>query len=145
MIKAYIATKLENHAKHNKIMNEIAKLGVRLTYDWTLHGAVYAEGAKRIQEVSELELMGVLQADFVVVILPGGRGTHVELGMALAANKTVYLLCETRELQDMVMIPTKDTCAFYHNIRCIKVYGIEHLLSYVKEEIRLYELRKPIF
>lgn len=88
-MKYYIASKLENHAAHNRLRDVLAELGHQITYDWTPHGPVYGSGLDRVREVAELETKGVLDADFVVVLWPGGRGTHVELGMALAADKPV--------------------------------------------------------
>lgn len=115
MIKVYIATGLDNHAEHNQLRDELAKLDVHLTYDWTVHGPVWREGLARIKEVSQLELEGVRNADVVVVIrshVGQGRGTHVELGAALAYGIPVVILSKA---------PTDDfgavssTCAFYHH------------------------------
>ena len=44
-----------------------------------------------LKAVGKKEYEGVKQADVVVVLTPQGRGTHVELGMAIALNKIVYL------------------------------------------------------
>ena len=34
---------------------------------------------------------GVKEADVVIILTPQGRGTHTELGIALALNKQIYL------------------------------------------------------
>lgn len=48
------------------------------------------------------------------MLLPGGQGTHTELGIALAtrANKRIMLWSETgKEFLD-----NADTCVFYHHM-----------------------------
>jgi hypothetical protein len=109
-VKAYIATRLEQHARHNALRDRLATIGVTLTYDWTTHGSVQSEGADRIREVSIAEAKGVVDADFVIVLLPGGRGTHTELGIAIGANRNVVLVPSGPE--DM---EGPATCAFYHH------------------------------
>ncbi len=49
---------------------------------------------ERLREVASLDLNGVSEADFVVVLLPGGHGTHLELGFAIAKEKKVFLHSE---------------------------------------------------
>lgn len=108
----YIASRLENHETVRAVRDGLAAFGIGVSYDWTTHGPVWREGPARIREVSLAETMGVLEADLVLVLLPGGRGTHVELGIALGARKPVLILTPG---------PTADTmegavtCAFYHH------------------------------
>lgn len=90
-MKYYIATSLENHAQHNALRDDLHKYGYTCTYDWTTHGSVQDQGEQKIHEVCMLEVSGVAEADVVIVLLPGGRGTHVELGLALGMNKSVIL------------------------------------------------------
>ena len=110
-MKYYIATKLENHAEHNRVRDILNALGHEITYDWTKHGPVYRSGLGRIREVAELETRGVLDSDFVVVLWPSGRGTHVELGMAIAAGKPVVFISDMEAHHQA----TQETCAFYHH------------------------------
>jgi nucleoside 2-deoxyribosyltransferase len=110
-MKYYIATKLENHAEHNRVRDHLAKLGHEITYDWTPHGPVYRSGLERIREIAELETKGVLDADVVIVLWPSGRGTHVELGMAIAAGKPVIFISSLQAHHEA----TTETCAFYHH------------------------------
>ncbi len=131
MKTCYIATRLENHAKYGCVRDALACLDIGISYDWTVHGPVWTEGEKRIREVSILELNGVKDGDFTVVILPGGRGTHCELGMALALDKKVFILAETNEVLSM-QGATPETCAFYHHPNVIWTYSIPHLINYCK-------------
>lgn len=110
-MKFYIATRLENHAQHNRVRDALVAAGHQITYDWTAHGPVWRAGLDRIREVAVLERKGVRDADFVVVLLPGGRGTHAELGMALAYQTPCYVWSEDlRQFQ-----ACSETCAFYHD------------------------------
>lgn len=116
-MKFYVATALANHAQHNRIAERLSSRGHELTYDWTVHGPVRDKGLARIREVVELEARGVREADVVVVVLaPAGmatfaRGTHAELGMAIANGIEVVLLSP----DERVFGATKETCAFYHH------------------------------
>lgn len=115
-MKVYIATALERIADHNALRDALAAQGITLTYDWTAHGSVWREGPDRIREVAVAEIQGVLDADMVIVLLPGGRGTHTELGAAIAAGKTVLLV--TLDPEDL---EGPRTCAFYHHPQVMSV------------------------
>lgn len=135
MKKCYIATRLENHAKYGEVRNALKDIGIGITYDWTSHGPVWSSGAEKIREVAESEFRGVQDADFCIVILPGGRGTHCELGMALAFSKPIYILAETPEIQHM-QDATPETCAFYHDRLVIWTYTVPHLMNYCKTHLK---------
>ena len=110
-MKYYIATKLENHAEHNRLMAALNDLGHECTYDWTVHGPVYEKGLGRVRAVAVLEALGVKEADEVIVLWPGGRGTHVELGIALGAGKPVNFISAVEGHHEA----TVETCAFFHH------------------------------
>ncbi len=132
----YIATRLENTEKYFEVRAALKELDVGISYDWTLHGPVWRSGAERIREVSICEFKGVELADYVIVILPGGRGTHCELGMAIALGKQIFILAESPEVQNM-QGATPETCAFYHHPSVIWTYGVPHLMNYcgrIKEQ-----------
>lgn len=111
-MKIYIASKLENYRKVQAVRDALVSAGHSITYDWTLHGSVQGQGIERLKEVAENERRGVVSADAVVVLLPGGRGTHAELGMACALNIPVMLLADRA---DAYFRPDEYTCAFYWN------------------------------
>lgn len=90
-MKIYIATMIERAVDHNVVRDVLVRAGHRITYDWTLHGSVRNEGVERITQVANAELQGVKDADVVIALLPGGRGTHAEIGAALALDKPVIL------------------------------------------------------
>lgn len=110
-MKFYIATKLENHKAHNNLRDWLKLHGHELTYDWSVHGPVFARGLEVVREVALKEHDGVEAADAVIVLWPGGRGTHVELGMAIALGIPVFLMSSVSDHH----AATKETCAFYHH------------------------------
>lgn len=113
MLKYYIGTRLENWREHNAIRNV---LGVdRITYDWTKHGSVKEGKISVLKLVCRLECQGVIDADLMLCVLPGGRGTHVELGIALAKKVPVMIYSpDPKSFQCC-----EETSAFYHHSHVI--------------------------
>lgn len=128
-MKYYIATKLENHAEHNRLDAALKQLGHDITYDWTVHGPVYSHGLERVRAVAKAEAEGVRDADVVIVLWPGGRGTHVELGMALSLMKPVLFVSEVNDHHEA----TPETCAFYHHPCVVLFKSTADLIRYVVE------------
>lgn len=125
-MRYYIASRLENAPRVKELKHILDANGWHHTYDWTVHGSVQNEGSHIIREVAEREAEGVGTANVVIVLLPGGRGTHTELGIALGLNLRVVLLSETAEIdfgQD------GRTCAFYHHSLVQRVSSWFELLS----------------
>jgi hypothetical protein len=110
-MKYYIATSLSRVSAHHVVRDTLRRWGHEISYDWTLHGSVKSVNKERLQEVAALELDGVSKADFVVVLIPGGNGTHLELGFALARGKKVFLHSEDSLLFEL----GPQTNAFYHH------------------------------
>jgi nucleoside 2-deoxyribosyltransferase len=110
-MKYYIATSLSRMAAHNSVRDALQMLGHEIAYDWTLHGSVKSTSKARLREVAILELGGIANAEFVVVLLPGGKGTHLELGFALAKGKKVFLHSEDSTVFEL----GPQTNAFYHH------------------------------
>jgi len=90
-MKFYIASKLENYEQVKDLSLKLKNAGWVHTYDWTVHGSVKEVSIERLKEVGQLEYNGINEADVVIVLTPQGRGTHTELGIALAMNKQIYL------------------------------------------------------
>ena len=90
----YVATGLEHAHRARLVGCALRAAGHHITYDWTTHGSVQGEGSERLAEVAQAERDGVAVADLVIAILPGGRGTHVEIGMALGYGIPVALLIQ---------------------------------------------------
>lgn len=108
-MKFYIASALDNAENVRKIASYLKFHGWEQTYDWTTHGPILGQGALPIDVVARKELDGVVESDAVYVLLPGKRGTHVELGAALAAGRPVFILSTTQEY----LFADGLTCSFY--------------------------------
>ncbi len=131
-MKYYIATSLTRARDHNLIRDALKSLKHELSYDWTHHGSVKSVSLERLQEVAILELNGVLESDFVVVLLPGGHGTHLELGFALGSGKKVFLHTEDPSLFEL----GPQTNAFYHHPNLIRLCcPLHHLPNAIHSEL----------
>ncbi|MDD3921053.1 MAG: hypothetical protein PHO41_07795 [Eubacteriales bacterium] len=113
-MKYYLASGLENHARVQEVAALLNGMGHVRTYDWTSHGDIRREGPTRMQEVSAREVSSVTGADFVLFLFPGGKGTHTELGAALATGRRVLLWSETgKEFSAGNGQTDPAVCAFY--------------------------------
>lgn len=120
----YIASGLPNFEAVRALKSILDEAGWEHTYDWTVHGSVQTEGAARLAEVAAEESYGVVMADVVIVLLPGGRGTHTELGMAIgladidpgghggAQDPRIVIYSADPEVFSGT---SGTTCAFYHH------------------------------
>jgi hypothetical protein len=130
----YIASSLDNAPMVRRLASVLLSHGHVLTYDWTAHGAVYraeqtaSENVAVMQETARREIKGVTSADIVIVLLPGGRGTHIEMGAALASGKRVLVVGCT----DKVAGAGPNPCAFYFHPRVQHVRA-DHLA--IAEEV----------
>lgn len=137
-MKFYIASKLENAENVKKLADVLKAHGWVHTYDWTKHGSVQKEGEERIKQVAENEINGVANADVVIVLLPGGRGTHAELGAANITNTATFI----HAADDSLFLQAGNTCAFYFNKNVTRVVGDFLLLL---EKLFEYEETLPKF
>ena len=112
-MKYYVASGVSNAEKVNQAAAALNAAGHQRTYDWTGHGDVSKADPAFKRHVAASESMGVLEAELVVLLLPGRFGTHAELGMALATagNKRILLWSETPAPFD----GTEGFCVFYHH------------------------------
>ncbi|MFD1019639.1 nucleoside 2-deoxyribosyltransferase [Thalassobacillus hwangdonensis] len=103
-MKFYIASSFQNIEAVRKVAETLKRKGFTHTYDWTQNEkASTASDLKRIG-LAEKEAVG--EANFLVVLLPAGKGSHVELGLALAMDKPVFLYAPDHRLED--------SSTFYH-------------------------------
>ena len=116
-MRFYLASGLDNIEAAKALAAQLVAAGHTDTYDWRKLGPAQALGPLVWREVAEAELEGVRTAQFVVALLPGARGTHVELGAALAdPRKHVFLVSLDKELI-LPTGPNARTCAFYWHPR----------------------------
>ncbi|MGD6803150.1 hypothetical protein ACQCVK_01475 [Rossellomorea vietnamensis] len=50
-----------------------------------------------------------MESDFIIVLLPAGKGSHIELGIALGLGKKVFLYSPENAMNDLAA-----TSTFYH-------------------------------
>lgn len=106
----YIATGLTRIKEHNLVRDALLAKDWKITYDWTSHGSVKKTSFNRLKDVGFKMAKGIFDADVVIVLLPGGRGTHTELGMAIAKNKRIFIHAESSDYFSLC----DETIAFYH-------------------------------
>jgi nucleoside 2-deoxyribosyltransferase len=122
--RAYVATGLQRAKEARAMLDALGVLGFEPAYDWTVHGSVQGQGYARMAEVAANELAGVAAADIVVVMLPGGRGTHTEFGYALALGKKVFLVGPLTGADGL-------ECAFYHAPGVLRFSEESDLISFI--------------
>lgn len=89
-MRFYIGSGFKNCELVNHYADLLTARGWTRTYDWTAH----AGGGFSLEDLADFarrERRAIGEADVAVILLPAGRGTHVELGMALALGKKVFL------------------------------------------------------
>lgn len=116
-MKFYIGSGLKNY----KLVNYYAKIlkenGLQETYNWVKN--IKNDITKKdLEKYAREETQAIVNSDIIIILLPAGRGTHVELGMALALNKKIFLCSETNEEFNI-----KNTVAFYELPNIIKLVG----------------------
>ena len=126
----YVASGVPNAEKVNLVADVLNARGFQRTYDWTKHGSVADASPARKREVAETEARAVMDAELVVILLPGRFGTHGELGIAIASaqNKRTLLWSET----DAPFTGESGFCVFYHHPAVERLScPFEELLSYL--------------
>jgi len=89
----YLSTRLDREREIEPLLQKLTTKGWKRTYVWSA-GAIAEEERPAI---ASAEIEGIRKADVVIIMLPGGRGTHAELGAALAFGKPVVLHSPSRK------------------------------------------------
>ena len=112
-MRIYVATGFEFRERVHSFIQLCRDHGVDVeqTYDWTT-GTFQDDPL----EVAEGEFDGVVAADAFVALLPGGLGTHSELGMALAAEVPTVVVGSTPQRCVGQLLPQVEwpKCPAYH-------------------------------
>lgn len=95
-MKFYIGSSFKNSELVNYYSRVLEENGWQHTYNWA-NNVIEYETFENLIEFSRLEQKGISDADVVIILLPGGRGTHIELGISLALNKKIYLCSNDKE------------------------------------------------
>lgn len=105
--KFYIASSFQNIEDVRYVRDQLTAKGLQHTYDWTQNSR--AANLEELQRIGNAEKEAVQLADFLVVLLPAGKGSHIEFGLALANEITIYLYSPNEDVYDMNF-----TSTFYH-------------------------------
>lgn len=125
----YVASSVANLEFASFVIEQLAEQGGQVTYDWTKHGSVRLWRQEDKQRVAEDETDGVCDADLLVALLPGGKGTHCEIGMALALGLKVFLF-----VPRYVDIVNEDFCNFYNHPLVTVFTNVKTLINAVEQE-----------
>ena len=103
----YLATAKDRGEELTVLIDALKSRGWERTYAWTGEDE---GGPAQFADVAVKELKGVADADVLIVLLPAGRGTHVEIGAALALGKPVVLHSPNRDILEKPY-----PCAFHYH------------------------------
>lgn len=124
-MKFYVASSFKNIESVRYVGKELIKRGYTLTYDWTrIERALTIEDLKVI---GQEEKDAVTESDFIIILLPAGKGSHIEMGIALGQNKQIFLYSPNEEVNNYAT-----TSTFYHLPEVKKCLGtLDDLLNTV--------------
>src|SRR6266702_6355447 len=91
-MKFYVSASLKDAPTVAVLYEKMIEMGHEVTHDWTTYPHMDAWSTEERREMAATEIDGVVGADCVIFLLPGGRGAHVEVGAALGVGIPV-LLC----------------------------------------------------
>lgn len=131
-MKFYIASSFNNIEQVRQLSNELKLRGYIHSYDWTQNER--ANSFEALSTIGEKEKEAVINSDFLVILLPAGKGSHIELGIALGLGKRIYLYSPTNEIYEY-----DKTSTFYHIEGVDKFVGtFDSFTQYLMEqEIKL--------
>ncbi|MFC0188692.1 nucleoside 2-deoxyribosyltransferase [Fictibacillus aquaticus] len=130
----YIGSGFQNIETVRKLAGTLMHEGLRQTYDWTQNDKTTDE--EQLCAIGEAEVRGIKDADIIVILLPGGKGTHTELGIAIAEEKKVFLYAMDNKWSDE---ERKVTFYYINGVTIIKG-EMQRLITAVKETAEGYRL-----
>ncbi|PZT54703.1 group-specific protein [Paenibacillus silvae] len=129
-MKFYIASSFRNITAVQTTANQLKLNGFIQSYDWTENQNV--NSLKDLREIGYLEKNAILNSDIFIIMLPAGKGAHVELGIALGAMKKIYLYSQTNEMNEI-----ETTSTFYQLDEVKRIIGtIDELLKTINAEYK---------
>ncbi|MEY8348059.1 group-specific protein [Bacillus cereus] len=106
-MKYYISSSFGNMHTVRSVASSLHEKGFVQTYDWTKNQR--ANTLNDLMEIGEQEKQAILDSDFLIVLSPAGKGSHIEFGIALGVGKPIYLYSEHTNILDFAT-----TSTFYH-------------------------------
>lgn len=130
MKRFYVASSFRNIVNVRYVAQTLESKGYINTYDWTQNTSAHDAGTVTLDDLRSIGLQerdAVIGADVVVILLPGGKGTHVELGIAIARGGRTIL-----HSSDEVINSLESTSTFYHLPELEKCHGtLDDLLAMI--------------
>ncbi|OZM58691.1 group-specific protein [Lottiidibacillus patelloidae] len=125
MKKFYVASSLKNIENVRYVSQQLINKGYIHTYDWTRNES--ASTLADLKEIGQQEKDAIIESDFIIVLLPAGKGSHIEFGIALGHGKRIYLYSANDDVNNF-----ETTSTFYQLPEVEKCIGtIEELLEKV--------------
>ena len=127
-MKFYIGSGMKSCELVNYYAKVLKEKGFIQTYDWVKNVNNDVD-INDMTSYATLEKKGIIDADFVIILLPAGRGAHIELGIALGLNKKIFL-CALSSIE----FNLENTVAFYELPEVTKLIGTadENLAEIIK-------------
>ncbi len=124
-MKFYIASSFKNIESVRYVGKKLIKKGYTLTYDWTKNAR--ASTLDDLKAIGQKEKDAITESDFIIILLPAGKGSHIEMGIALGCNKQIFLYSPNEEFNNYAT-----TSTFYHLPEVKKCVGtLDDLLNTV--------------
>ena len=115
-MKFYLASGFQNKKAVNYVSEKLIAAGCVHTYDWTKNDR--ASTLEELKVIGEAEKNAIVESDVVVILLPGGKGSHIELGIAIGQRKKIVLYSADEKVNDF-----DTTSTFYHLPEVEQVIG----------------------
>ncbi|WP_409253832.1 nucleoside 2-deoxyribosyltransferase [Bacillus sp. SCS-153A] len=124
-MKFYVASSFKNIQQVRYVSDQLKRRGFSQTYDWTQNQR--AATIEDLEQIGRAEKQAVMESDIVVILLPAGKGSHIEMGIALGLNKKIFLYSPNDEVNDLA-----ETSTFYHLPSVEKCFGsLDDLLKVI--------------
>lgn len=121
MKRFYVASSFRNVVNVRYVAQTLESKGYVNTYDWIQNASARDVGTVALGDLCSIgqhERDAVMAADVVVILLPGGKGTHVELGIAIAQGRRTILYSPEEVINNL-----ETTSTFYHLPELEKCHG----------------------
>ncbi|HEK9104039.1 TPA: group-specific protein [Bacillus pseudomycoides] len=130
-MKFYVASSFQNIDNVRYVSEKLKSKGFTHTYDWTQNER--ASTFTDLINIGQAEKNAVIESDFIVVLLPAGKGSHIEFGIALGTDKKIYLYSPDEEFNNF-----ETTSTFYH------LPQVEHVTGSIDELIDVLTLKVSV-
>lgn len=119
----YIASGLDNKEIVWRVRDRLIAAGHVHTYDWTKNSRAMSVADLRAIGIAERD--AVMASDVILVLLPGGKGTHIELGIGIGLQKKIHLYSDKE-------IAVNTATTFYYLDQIDYYYGeLESFITYI--------------